>query len=131
MISPRTYYGYNSENECIHSVTAENANNYIDPAEVQAAIDKFKTTVSDELGKVSKALSNITQEASEAVIVQGTKMDKVIEETATALGTIGESMGSSVESIYSEAVKAHDTIQEQLNANAKAAAGSGAAYVKG
>ena len=124
-LAPKTYTGYDNEGKKVCSCTATDANEYINPEEVQAAIDNVEQVASEQMQTISSALNNIAPEADEAVIVQGTKMTGVIEEICTALSSISGSITDSISSMYTEAVRAHDEIQNRLNDQAyNAVAGS-------
>ena len=119
MVAPKTYCGYNSEGKQICSATAENANEYINPDEVRAAIDNFNEVVETNLNNLSSALLNVEPDTEEAIIVQGTKMTETIESLCTTLKQLAGQFADSIEFMYSESVKAHDEIQNQANTNAK------------
>ncbi len=115
MVSPKTYRGYNSENKCISQCTAVDANTLINPAEVKKAIENVKTVFAEQMDNVAKALTNVTEDASEAVIVQGTDMTKTIEDTALVLKNLSTEVTSGIDTLYDYAVQAHDKLQESKN----------------
>lgn len=121
MVSPRTYRGYDEEGKLVCSCTAVNANEYINPAEVQAAMTKVEDVVTDQMNNVCKALDNVTPDAEEAIIVQGTKMTEAIEETCSALKSLPGTFADSISSMYTEAISAHDRLQNQANDEARQA----------
>ena len=118
MKTPKTYIGYDSQGNRVGSCTAVDANEYINPSEVQAAIDNVEIVATEQMGLIVSALNSITDDASEAVIVQGTKMTSTIEEVVEALGKIPESITDSISSLYTEAVSVHDQLQTTANDNA-------------
>ena len=118
MESPKTYRGYNSEGKVIVQQTAQDANDVINPQEVRAAIEHVKEVFSDEMYKLARSLRAITDDANEAIIVQGTKMDKTIEETAKVLEQIPGQVTNGIDSLYDESVKTHDQLQDNFNSEA-------------
>lgn len=124
MLTPKTYKGYDSDGKCVIEYTAVDANDYINPAEVQAGIDKVKAAFTEQMKEVGDKLRAITADASEAIIVQGTKMDEVIEDTADALDKVPAQIYDSISGLYTEAEAAHDKIQTAANEEARNAAAS-------
>ena len=118
MLAPKTYVGYDNTGNRVGSCTAVDATTYIDPAEVQAAINNVESVASEQMGLINTALNATTADADEAVIVQGTKMTASIEEVCSALTSIPGSIKDSISSMYDAAVSAHDQIQEQANQDA-------------
>ena len=118
MLAPKTYVGYDNTGNRVGSCTAVDATTYIDPAEVQAAINNVESVASEQMGLINTALNATTADADEAVIVQGTKMTSSIEEVFSALTSIPGSIKDSISSMYDAAVSAHDQIQEQANQDA-------------
>ena len=118
MLAPKTYVGYDNTGNRVGSCTAVDATTYIDPAEVQAAINNVESVASEQMGLINTALNATTADADEAVIVQGTKMTSSIEEVCSALTSIPGSIKDSISSMYDAAVSAHDQIQEQANQDA-------------
>ena len=47
MESPKTYHGYDSDDNCITTVTADDATNYINPDEVKQAIDNLEAVLKE------------------------------------------------------------------------------------
>lgn len=118
-VSPKSYRGYDAEGKCVSSATAQSAKTYIDPAAVAAAVDKVKTVASDEMDNITSALGKLTEDANDAVIVQGTKMTATFEEVITGIKTIPGQIGDSLEELKTIAQQAHDELQNQLNENAR------------
>ena len=121
MLSPKTYYGYNNESKCVASATALDATTLLDPAEVKAAVDNLENVFSTEMTSISTALHNMTTDANEAVIVQGTSMAGIIDETAAAVAQIPGQVSSSFADLYSYSCQVHDALQQQANDEAYAA----------
>jgi hypothetical protein len=118
---PVTYKGYNSEGELITTLTATDANNYINPSEVQAAIKNLESVAEEEMNNICNALNNVAPDADEAVIIQGTKMTDTIEDICTAVKSLPTSLSDSLSEVYNQAVSAHNSIQAEANAQAKSA----------
>ena len=113
-----TYRGYNSENNCIASCTAQDANQWINPEEVQRAIAKVEEVFKEEMRAVGNGLQDIVYDADESVIVQGTKMGPTIEETARAINSLPSQAMEGISTLYEYSVQAHDNLQRQANRSA-------------
>lgn len=113
--SPRTYRGYNSNNEVVITKQAANANNEINPTEVKQAIENVKAVFDEQMNGVARALRNISQDADEAIVVEGTKMNDTIEETANLLTQIGPQITQGIDALYGLSVEAHNKIQQNFN----------------
>lgn len=118
-VSPKSYRGYDAEGKCVSSATAQSAKTYIDPAAVAAAVDKVRSVATEEMDNITTALGKLTEDASDAVIVQGTKMTATFEEVITGIKTIPGQIGDSLEELKTIAQQAHDDLQNQLNENAR------------
>jgi len=118
MSSPRTYRGYGSNNELIVSKTGADANNQINPAEVKKEIDNVKAVFDEQMKGIAKSLRDISQDSAEAIIVEGTKMDGTIEETAQVLSQLGAQVTQGIDELHTYAIKAHDALQDNNNAEA-------------
>ena len=118
-VSPKSYRGYDAEGKCVSSATAVDATTYIDPAAVAAAVDKVRSVATDEMDNITTALGKLTEDASDAVIVQGTKMTATFEEVITGIKTIPGQIGDSLEELKTIAQQAHDDLQNQFNENAR------------
>ena len=118
MESPKTYKGYDQTGKVIVTKNAADASQEIDPKAVRAGIDNVKEVFTDEMCKLARSLRNISADASEAVIVEGTNMKDTIEETAKILEQIAGQVISGIESLYDESVTYHDQLQSNLNAQA-------------
>lgn len=114
-VSPKTYHGYDSEGRCVSSATANDATSYIDPAAVAAAVDKVQSVATEEIERITKALGTLTEDANDAVIVQGTKMTATFEEVITGIKTIPGQVGDSLADLKTLAQQAHDELQNQFN----------------
>lgn len=124
MLTPKTYKGYDKDGKVVAQYTAVDANQYINPNEVKSAISNVKSVFKDQMNSVATALTGISADATEAVIVQGTKMDTVINETAQALNKIPDQVMKGISSLYDKSVEAHDKIQKKANEEAYSAAAS-------
>ena len=118
-VSPKSYRGYDAEGKCVSSATAQSAKTYIDPAAVAAAVDKVRSVATEEMDNITTASGKLTEDASDAVIVQGTKMTATFEEVITGIKTIPGQIGDSLEELKTIAQQAHDDLQNQLNENAR------------
>lgn len=118
-VSPKSYRGYDAEGKCVSSATAQSAKTYIDPAAVAAAVDKVRSVATEEMDNITSSLGKLTEDANDAVIVQGTKMTATFEEVITGIKTIPGQIGDSLEELKTIAQQSHDELQNQLNENAK------------
>lgn len=118
-VSPKSYHGYDAEEKCVSSATAHNATSYIDPAAVAAAVDKVKSVATEEMESITTALGKLTEDANDAVIVQGTKMTATFEEVISGIKTIPGQIGDSLADLKTLAQQAHDDLQNQFNEAAK------------
>ena len=119
MLEPETYNGYDSNNEKICYCTAEDANNKINPSEIEPLITKAKTTLKDGLDTVWKELDSLVNTASTAVIVNGASMAPAIDDTINYIKTIPPAIDVQLDAFYDEVVSVHDQIQQQFNDQAK------------
>ena len=115
MVSPKTWTGYDKDGNVLCRVNAVDANEYINPAEVRAAIDNVKATAEEGIQSIITAINNVEPEASEAVIVQGTKMTETINQTCDALREIPDGIAGAIEELYNMAVREHDRLQNEAN----------------
>ena len=115
MVSPVTYRGYDKDGTCITQHTGVDANTQINPAEVKAAIDNVKAVFDEQMQAVATSLTKISEDAEEAIIVQGTNMGQTIEDTANVLKELGGQVTAGIDTLYDYAVQAHDKLQENNN----------------
>lgn len=115
MVSPVTYRGFNQEGTCIVQRTGTDANTQINPEQVKAAIENVKTVFAEQMQLVAKSLTNISEDADEAVIVQGTNMTENIEQTASILTELSSTLTQGIDGLYDLAVTAHDQLQTNNN----------------
>lgn len=118
MVAPKSYTGYDKDGNVVVTYTAVDANEYLNPEEVQDAIDNVGTVATEAMSGLSKSLKNIEQDAEEAIIVQGTKMTESIDAVASSLDSIASGITESLSDIYTQSVKAHDTLQNNANDDA-------------
>ena len=115
METPRTYRGYDSEGTCVVKCTAQDANQWINPEEVQRAIENVEQVFTEQMREVGTALQNIIYDAEESVIVQGTNMGETIEETARAINTLPSQAMEGISTLYEYSMQAHDNLHKQEN----------------
>lgn len=129
-LGPVTYTAYDKDGKEVGRFAAQNADNYINPAEVKAAIDNLKTEFQTQMKTLAVNLNSLSLDATHAVIVQGTKMDTQINDLAVSIqNDIPKLALEGIDNIFDAAVTVHDKIQKQLNdiakSDAQKAAGSG------
>lgn len=120
-VSPKTYRGYDANGQQVSSATARNATDFINPQEVAAAIEKIKTVATEEVGQITTALAKLTEDATDAVIVQGTKMTGTFEDVNSGIKTIPDQIAEAIAELKTLAEQAHDRLQTEFNESAKAA----------
>ena len=116
MVAPETWAGLNEKEEIVAQYTAADANQHIDPSQVQEAIDKIKEVFKEGFITISTALGDI--ETKDAIIVQGTNMDTIIEETAKAIVSLPDQLLADIDRLYGFSVDAHDELQKKANLEA-------------
>ncbi len=118
MVAPKSYTGYDQEGNVVVRCQAVDANQYLNPAEVKAAIDNVESVAEDSINRISNALVNVAPDANEAVIIQGTKIQGTIDDVCEAIKTLPGTIVDSISSLYTESISAHDKLQNQANDSA-------------
>ena len=67
MLAPATYSGYNEKGKCIVTRTAQDANEFINPSEVQAAIETVINCL-DVYDSVTNGLKNLINDSDKSVV---------------------------------------------------------------
>lgn len=127
-VYPQTYTGYDEDNNVIITREAENAENYINPQEVHAAIENIKTVVDTGLKQIASSIEKV-ECGKETLVVADKTMQPIVEELAaqiagqdrSEIAPLAIQMESALEEIYERACDAHDDIQQQLNSQAESA----------
>ena len=130
LVGPKTYYGYDSNNECVAQCTAPDATTLINPEEVKKAVEDIITAFTESLEEVTNQLRGLTKDTDEALIVKGTKMTETVEQTADAISQIPAQVESSIGELYDNAVEAHRILQEKANEQAREAVSSASGVVR-
>ena len=128
---PKTYIATNSEGQQVCVAKAQDANNLINPDEVKKALDKIEKVAEEGMKNIISAMTDITYDAEEAIIVEGTKMTETIENVCKELKQVPDTLMGSISSIYQEAVRAHDELQIKANNEAKTTAAQAASAAGG
>ncbi|MBR3210534.1 MAG: hypothetical protein IKF71_01175 [Bacilli bacterium] len=115
MLSPKTYRGYDEEGKVVITKTAKDANSQINPAQVKKAIENVKKVFEDEMQVIAKSLTKISEDAEEAIIVQGTDMGGTLLDTSKIISEMGTKMTEGIDSLYDYAVQMHDKLQKDNN----------------
>ncbi len=115
MLTPRTFYGYDQTSRCIVSCPAADATSVLNPNEVKAAIENLENVFVEEMKRIASALHDVTTDANEAIIVQGTKMSATIDDTANAIIQIPAQVIASFAELYDYSIKMHDALQQKFN----------------
>ena len=130
MLGPQTYNGYEKKNKKICYCTAEDANNKINPSEIEPLITNAKSTLRTGLDAVSKELDSVEHDASTAVIVNGASMAPAIDDTINYINSIPSAIDAQLDAFYQEVVSVHDQIQQQFNDQAENAVRSTSGVVR-
>ena len=130
METPRTYRGYDSDGKCVIQCSAQDANQWLNPAEVQKAINNVEDVFKEQMRAVGTALQDIVYDAEQSIIVQGTNMGETIEETARAINTLPSQAMQGISGLYEYSVQAHDNLQKQANNYAYNQAASASGVVR-
>ena len=104
------------------SITAEDANNDINPAEIEAAVENYRSSSETAFKNVSNKIQGVEPEACEAIIVQRTNIGGKMEEVASKIDAISSQVASQFDHLPSLAMAKHDEIQTIYNAEAEAKA---------
>lgn len=128
-IYPKTYSGYDKDNKCLITKTAESAEDvYVNPAEVRAAIENIKNVVDEGLKQIANSIEKI-ECGQKALVVADKTMRPIVEELASqiagkdrsGIAPLATQMETALEEIYERTCSAHDDIQKQLNSQAESA----------
>ena len=119
MVEPKTYKGYDEDGQQICYCTAIDAKTFINPEDVQTALDNVEKALSEEMQTLSTNLSAVTDTAEKAIIAEGTNMAGAITEVSEALPGVTAMVMGSINTMYDTAVDVHDKFQEELNDQAK------------
>ena len=130
MESPKSYNGYDKDNNLIATTTAQDANSYLNPDEVKAAIANIKTVCTSKMNEVGSKLDAVVPVAEKALRVQGQTMGPRITKTASEIKNAGKSMVSSIDDLYSQSVQIHDKMQRDFNDSARSAVQSVSGVVR-
>lgn len=130
LVGPKTYYGYDSNNECVAQCTAPDAKTLIDPEQVKKAVDDVIAAFKESLTEVTDQLRGLTADTDEALIVKGTKMTDDVNNTADAISQIPAQVEDSIGQLYDQAVEAHKLLQEEANNKAREAVANASGVVR-
>lgn len=125
MEEPKTY----NCSVCGTSFTAKDANGDINPAEIQSAIETFKTSVEDALRGVVTSLVAVEPDVGDSVKVQNATLVPQVEQVCDNIKSVGSDIASAVDAanLYQKAIIVHDNIQKTYNAEAAGSASACAA----
>lgn len=116
MVLPEEYTAYDQEGKVINHFVAKDANSYINPNEVKVKVDNLKNVFQDQMKMIANELVSLEVDASEAIVVQGKKMDRDLSELAEGISKdVPASALNGIDSLYETAVSEHDKIQNELN----------------
>lgn len=120
-----TWSAYDKDGKYINSyVAVDVTTEYLNPDEVKEAIENLESVCNEQFGIVSDKLNTIAPDVGSAINVGDTNMQKTIEEVATQINTdfTPAIMDGGITGLYDEAVRVHNTTQEQCNSDAKSSA---------
>ncbi len=114
---------------CGSTFTAQDANGDINPAEIQSAVETFKTSVEDALRGVVTSLVAVEPDVGDSVKVQNATLVPQVEQVCDNIKTVGSDIAAAVDAaqLYQKAIIVHDNIQRAYNAKAAASASACAA----
>lgn len=116
MVGQATYYGYDSEGNCVAHGTAQSAGDYISPDEIGQAINNLATVITEQINNIARLLTQVGEDSRSAIAVQGTSMEGTLEELNQIIMSLPEQLLSGIEVLYDNAVQTQNACQEQLNA---------------
>lgn len=115
---PKTYTGYDKDNQFVTKKTAEDADNYINMSDVEAKISDINDEITEGIKSISTKLSKYSTDTDDALLVQGANMKKPIEDLIEGIKTLPSTVEGDLSEIKTAIAKAHDDMQEDLNSEA-------------
>ncbi len=103
-------------------ITAQDANNDINPAEIQAAVNEFKATCENVFNDITERIKGIEPEACDAVIVQRSTIGPKMEDSISNIKSLASKVANQFEDLYAKAERKHDELQIKYNSEAEARA---------
>lgn len=123
METPKTYTAYNEKGESLKSITAKDATEDINPDEIKSNAENVETIAQEQSKKIYTALEDMRAEINDAIVIEGTKCDSLIDKAEEGVEKIGiESLN--IDTLYALAVKKHDELQVKYNEAAESSAWS-------
>lgn len=120
LTNPKTYEGIDpSTKEVVGPITAQNADEIIDPAEVAKKIKNASEIIEKEMGNLASGIAPTADDSKEAIIIEGTDMSETINEIANIIKEFATEINKSIEGLYEESVNARNHIQDLLNDQAR------------
>ena len=121
LVEHETWSAFDKDGNYIKSyVAVDVTTEYIDPNAVQEAIDNLESVCTEQFGIVSDKLNTIAPDVGSAINVGDTNMQKTIEEVASQINTdFTPAIMEGITGLYDEAVRVHNTTQEECNTDAK------------
>lgn len=125
---PMVYEAYDKDGKFINSYKAKWAINDINIVEIKSAVDKIKETIPDQLQEIADALTNISSDEQESIVVKGVSQEGVIEGIAEEIVNLGEAMvpATLYDAIVSTSLTVYNEFQQEYNEEAMASAKSAA-----
>ena len=131
MVTPVTYTAYDAEGKVVGGpTTGEDANNYIDPAKVQSAIQNVVSVVEQECRNIATAVEGIEPDLKEALVVNGKTMENSAEKVCSVVKSVPAQISSLINHLYNLAVQEHDKKQLENNEKALASVSASGGNVK-
>ncbi len=129
---PHTYTGYGPKydtdgktiigEQVITSKTAQDANSYVNPADVKNAVDQLKNTIKNGVDNIQSKLQSVAVDANGKMLkVEDSTMEPIIDEAASSLGQIMPGLTSTFDDVVAFAETEHDKKQIEYNQEAEAA----------
>ena len=130
METPKTYVGYDKDENVIASQTGEDANNFINPDEIQAAIQEVKQVTEEECKSIVSNLQKLIPDVKSAISVKGKTMAQSVEQIGTVTESVPAAKEGAIGNLYNEAVQKHDQKQIENNEAARSSVASHSGVVR-
>lgn len=118
---PHTYKGYNEKGEILCGIPAQNANSQIDPSAIKSAIEAAKEIIESSTTSLTKNISDLEKEYSEAVQMEGVTGFDSVDDLKENINNVSK-ITDSFDELASAAKKKHDELQVKYNTEAHSSA---------
>lgn len=126
-VAIETWAGYDEEGKEIKRYRAADANADINPEDISKAIENVKKACDDQMKGMTNKLEGLTDNALQALKVEGMTLSDFITEIKDVIDTFGTKIAGILEPLVQQAEEEHDRLQTQYNSEAESSAASGSA----